>query len=210
MRAASTTRIAIIAILLGSLLAGCVVGSGAPPSFGVPPVAGGKTVTYKGLAFTVPESWRVLPGRKYGGCEVSGNAVIVGFPGLTCGNSAKPLTNISILPIRYGGGSSGPIEPVGNPKLRTADINGVAVTLQTGYYVQLGGRNIQACKPGEPPPICANQQGRILGLPPVRMWPLVATFEGYNVQFGGMFYGKNQKAAYAPVLAVLDSVRPAS
>jgi len=197
MRAASGHRVSIIAILLSVLLAGCaIIGPGAPSSFGVPSVAGGKTVTSGGLAFTVPKSWRVLPGSKYGDCEVTGNAVILGWPGSTetCNGLAIPLYNVSILPATRRGGSSVPLEPIGYPKVRTADVDGVTVTLETGDPVQLGGVNIPV---GEKPP---SQSG---------LWPLVAIFKGYNVQFGGIFYAKVQKVGLAPVLAVLDSVRPA-
>ncbi len=139
-------------------------------------------------------STSIYPGNKYGDCTVSGNAVVVGPPGSwggACSNSALPVINASLTPFK----GAGPAAVVGDPVVRKANIHGVVVTLETGYPVQLGG---PAIRPGEKIPSQKND-----------VWPVLAVFQGYNVQFGAMGYTTKQKATLAPVLAVLDSVRPA-
>jgi hypothetical protein len=192
MRAIRESCVLIVPMLLGVLLGGCGIGA-LPSSFGVPPVARGYTVTYGGLVFTVPKSWKVIPGSKTAGdCMVSGNSIEVGPPGLSvasCNNAAIPVIS-AYLTVVHG---SGPAAVVGDPVVRRADIHGVVVTLENGYPVQLGGVNLSA---GEKP---SSQRGE---------WPVLAVFRGYNVQFGVMGYTIKQKATVKPVLAVLDSVHP--
>ena len=191
MRVVSATRVSVITILLGLFLASCTLSSPSslPSSFSVPPVASGNTVTYGRLAFTVPKSWKIYPGES---CAFPGNAVSVGGSGSgICPSGGNPKINIAIWSIK----GAGPAVVVGDRVVRKANIHGVVVTLETGYPVQLGS---PAMRPGEKIPSQKND-----------VWPVLAVFQGYNVQFGAMGYTTKQKATLTPVLAVLDSVRPA-
>ncbi|MCL4434927.1 MAG: hypothetical protein M1399_09265 [Actinobacteria bacterium] len=161
--------------------------SSSPSSFGVPSVTSGKTVTYNGLKFTVPESWKIYPGES---CAFPGDAVSVGNSGSgICPSGGNPKVNLVILSIK----GKSLDNPIANYTVRKADIHGVTVTLETGSQVhgwfQLPGPNAHVPLPA--------------------IWAAFATFAGYNVQFGATSYSAKQKSGLAPVLAVLDSVRPA-
>ena len=159
----------------------------------------GKVVRYHGLAFTVPASWRVLPGRRYGDCVVTGPAIVVGSPAtnetcsasLTVGNPFAPTIQV----LRMGSWWPGSMSV---KHTETTTVHGVSMTIEGGWSVRTGLAVLGSTT-------------TTISRSAIITWPLAAKFAGYDVALSATAQAPldaSPAVAYRTIMAILLSVRP--